>query len=117
MPRHEAEKSESKRHALKTGTKILSDLTTTRTTHKLNITGPWLTRFVFQVLNQHIAQFSGGHVAPAAAFNGQYPSHYSSRETGYNSGNEGSQRIPRFNRFNEPESTIVQREEVETEIF
>lgn len=46
--------------------------------------------------------------------NGQYPgSHYSSRETGYNSGTEGSNRVHRYN----PESTILQREEVETEIF
>jgi hypothetical protein len=54
----------------------------------------------------------------AAPINGHYPSHYSSRETGYNSGNESQNlRMPRFNQMNEPESTFLQREEVETEIF
>merc|ERR1712012_1319220 len=52
------------------------------------------------VLNQHIAQ------------NANYPpSHYSSRETGYNSGTDSY----RFNRINQPE--FISREEVETEIF
>jgi len=54
------------------------------------------------VLNQHIAQHA----------NYQPPSHYSSRETGYNSGTESY----RFNR-NQPDSTVFAREEVETEIF
>lgn len=54
------------------------------------------------VLNQHIAQHA----------NYQPPSHYSSRETGYNSGTESS----RFNR-NQPDNQYYAREEVETEIF
>merc|ERR1711860_181449 len=47
-----------------------------------------------QVLNQHIAQHA----------NYQPPSHYSSRETGYNSGTESY----RFNR-NQPDSTVFAR--------
>lgn len=54
------------------------------------------------VLNQHIAQNTN-----------YYPSHYSSRETGYNSGTESY----RFNRNQPPESMVLSREEVETEIF
>ena len=58
--------------------------------------------FVFQVLNQHIAQHAN-----------YPPSHYSSRETGYNSGTESY----RFNRNQPQESMVLSREEVETEIF
>lgn len=69
------------------------------------------------ILNQHIAQNSNG----ARPINGQYPSAYSSRETGYNSGNEalvhGLARPPRYHTDPHSESTILQREEVETEIF
>lgn len=65
------------------------------------------------VLSQHIAQNRAG----AVPLQGQYPSHYSSRETGYNSGNEGSARVNRAMHANFPESTFLQREEVETEIF
>ena len=71
----------------------------------------------FQVLNQHIAANSN----PSVPLHGQYPSHYSSRETGYNSGTEyntqcNSGGYPRG--YLNPDSTIVhQREEVETEIF
>ena len=65
-------------------------------------------------MNQHIAQNSQG----ARPFNGhQYPSHFSSRETGYNSGNEPSTHAPGGFRYQEPESTHHYREEVETEIF
>ena len=71
----------------------------------------------FQVLNQHIAANSN----PSVPLHGQYPSHYSSRETGYNSGTEyntqfNSGGYPRG--YLNPDSTIFhQREEVETEIF
>jgi len=65
------------------------------------------------VLNQHIAANSN----PSAPLHGQYPSHYSSRETGYNSGTESGFRYNNRGYY-PPESTIVhQREEVETEIF
>jgi len=69
------------------------------------------------VLNQHIAANSN----PSVPLHGQYPSHYSSRETGYNSGTEyntqfNSGGYPRG--YLNPDSTIFhQREEVETEIF
>ena len=64
------------------------------------------------MLNQHIAANSNTSVP----LHGQYPSHYSSRETGYNSGTEYN---TQYNRgFLNPESTVLhQREEVETEIF
>ena len=64
-----------------------------------------------QVLNQHITANSN-----PAPLNGQYPSHYSSRETGYNSGTESGFRYGRG--YLNPDSTVFhQREEVETEIF
>ena len=76
--------------------------------------------FFFQILNQHIAQNSNG----ARPFNGHYPSAYSSRETGYNSGNEAvvtsgfaGSRPSRYHTDPHSESTFLQREEVETEIF
>lgn len=68
------------------------------------------------VLNQHIAMNSH-HQLGGDGLQQYPPSHYSSRETGYNSGTEtqSSRLNPRG--FLNPESTFLQREEVETEIF
>merc|ERR1739838_313510 len=69
------------------------------------------------VLNQHIAANSN----PSVPLHGQYPSHYSSRETGYNSGTEYNTQLnsggyPR-GYLNHDSTIFHQREEVETEIF